>query len=98
MIDPVTKNTVSDYISPTFNLATMFYQAMGLTMAELHGVKGIEAIRHIRLGLARLDRDPEYYKQFNAKNGWGTYENAIEALQYMQVLCCDHPNDILEIY
>ncbi len=71
---------------------------MGVEMGHLEGMTGINAIRHIRLGLSRLKMYPDYYARFNPKNGWGNYDGAVEALEQMQEMCEQDPEWTLNIY
>ena len=42
-------------------------------------------------GLTKLARDPEYFKQFDAPNGWGQYEHFLEFVAEVLVACAKHP-------
>lgn len=39
--------------------------------------KASELIEILENGVKDLKERPEYFKQFNASNGWGMYENGI---------------------
>jgi hypothetical protein len=54
---------------------------------ELNITFAKELIPYIEDGIKRLKSDPEYYKQFNPKNGWGNYEILLEFLEeYLKAL------------
>jgi hypothetical protein len=44
---------------------------------EIGITKAGELIEPLEKGLADMKTRPEYYKQFNAKNGWGLYEHFV---------------------
>lgn len=91
-------NEWQDSICPTFNLATMFYKAMGISLGDMEGWEAGMTVKYLRLGLSRLQLYPEQYKQYNASNGWGTYESAVWVLEKILQMCNDNYTAILNIY
>lgn len=79
----------------THNLARMADEA------ELHKPMwrprevGIETaaqlIEPLKAGLALLESDPERFKQFNPKNGWGDYEGLVEFVRKYLEACEQYP-------
>jgi hypothetical protein len=63
----------------THNLGRMakeagFYQA--LWRPEEIGIeKAKDLVPYIRNGINKMCEDPDYYKQFDSPNGWGTYDD-----------------------
>lgn len=58
---------------------------MGITTAS-------QLIEPLRKGLAELVNNPEKYKKFNPKNGWGDYEGMVEFVRkYLQA--CEENQD-----
>lgn len=43
-------------------------------------------------GLARLLREPEKYRAFNPKNGWGSYEGLVEFVRRYLEACRENPD------
>jgi hypothetical protein len=43
-------------------------------------------------GLNDLKSDPEYFKQFNAPNGWGLYEHFVEFVEEVLEACKKYPS------
>ena len=75
----------------THNLNTMASRAgiyKALWRPEEIGVKyAKDIIEIVEKGLNDLKERPEYFKQFDASNGWGTYEQFIPFIEeYLQAL------------
>ena len=47
--------------------------------------------------ITRMDLNPDYYRQFNATNGWGTYEQFVPWLEELRDKCVEFPNAKIEI-
>lgn len=43
-------------------------------------------------GLEKLKADPEHYKQFDAPNGWGTYEHFVPFVENYLNACRENPD------
>lgn len=48
-------------------------------------------------GLKRLKSKPDYYKQWNPENGWGTYESLILFVEDYLKACIENPDAKIEI-
>lgn len=57
-----------------------------------------QLIEPLKEGLAKLKADPEYYEQYNAKNGWGLYENFVPFVEQYLEACMEHPDARIEVY
>ena len=109
LIDPnVTQKSFNDYlracvfeINITHNLAKMADKA-GIYEAiwrpeEIGATRAIHIIELVKDGIKKLEKDPEYFRQFDAKNGWGTYNQFIPWLKrYLEGLE-ENPDSIIEI-
>ena len=42
-------------------------------------------------GLTKLRGDPDYYKRFNPKNGWGNYSGPVQFVEEYLEACRKHP-------
>lgn len=63
-------------------------EEMGISKAK-------DAIDILTMGLNQLESNPEKYKEFNPKNGWGSYENLVSVTrQYLQA-CIDYPESLI---
>lgn len=52
---------------------------------EIGVTKAEQLVLPLSEGLARLEAEPEFFRQFNAPNGWGKYENLVEFVRdYLQ--------------
>lgn len=50
-----------------------------------------QLIDPLRVGLEQLGADPEYFKQFNDPDGWGTYEHFVSCVKKCLAACELHP-------
>lgn len=46
----------------------------------------------LREGLARLGADPEPFRRFNPRNGWGSYEDLLQFVGEYLAACEKHPD------
>jgi hypothetical protein len=79
----------------THNLTAMA-NAAGLYQALWHpeeiGItKASQLINPLRNGLAKLQAEPNYYKQFNPANGWGNYEGLVKFVKAYLEACKADP-------
>ena len=51
-----------------------------------------QLIEPLSIGLEKLKADPMYYSQFNAVNGWGTYENFVQFVEKYLEACQANPD------
>lgn len=70
----------------THNLNTMaekagIYQALWRSDEIKENITAGELIPILEEGLAKLKADPEFYKQYNPPNGWGSYDNLVNFTQ-----------------
>lgn len=47
--------------------------------------------------IERLKSDPEKYKKYDPKNGWGSYERLIEVLEKYLEICEKYPTARIEV-
>ena len=73
-----------------------FYEALWRP-EEIKAKRASDIIDILKDGLKELKNDPEFYKEFNPINGWGTYEVLVEALENIIAACEKYPNGILEV-
>lgn len=90
--------SVTEYRSPTYNLAPMFSEALGIDMRDygngrrfLDGMAAADALPIVTAALSKMALDPEHFRALNPPNGWGSYEGAVEFLQWLQMQCIKHP-------
>src|SRR5512136_450961 len=50
-----------------------------------------QLIKPLARSIIKLEKNPEYYKKFNAKNGWGTYEDFLPWLKELLLACEKNP-------
>ena len=85
----------------THNLTTMAAKA-GIYKhlwrpEELDITIAAQLIKPLKIGLHRLQRDPEYFKQFNPENGWGTYEVFVSWVEKYLEACKENPDAEISI-
>lgn len=80
----------------THNLNTMAKEAgiyKHLWRPEELGVKvANELIEPLKIGLQRLKDTPEYFKQFNPENGWGSYDVFVPWVEKYLAACKENPD------
>ncbi len=64
---------------------------------ELGITKAKELIIPLADGLKELELKPEYFRQFNAENGWGIYENLAQFVREYLDACKKSPDATLRI-
>ncbi len=65
-------------------------EEIGITTAE-------QLIEPLRAGLKELRAKPEYFKQFNPENGWGTYEGLCSFVENYLNECVENPDATIEV-
>ena len=55
-----------------------------------------EIIPILTKGIALMRTDPEQFKQYDAHNGWGTYDQFLPWLEEVLQACITHPTYKLE--
>lgn len=59
--------------------------------------KAIQIIEILESGIEKLKSNPEYYKKFNASNGWGTYEHLLKFAEDALKNCILYPDSFIEV-
>lgn len=78
-------------------VSDFFYKAMWRP-EELNAVYAQDIIHDLRSGTSRLVTSPIYYKQFDAPNGWGSYDNLVAfAINYIEA-CQKYPNAKVKVW
>ncbi len=65
-------------------------EEIGVTKAE-------QLVEPLTNGLALLKSDPERFRAFNAKNGWGVYENFIPFIEQYLNACRENPDATVRV-
>ena len=52
----------------------------------------VQCIKPLEEGLAKLKADPEHFRMFNAKNGWGAYEGLVSFVEEALEACRRDPD------
>lgn len=64
---------------------------------DINCIYGKDIIIGLREGLKKLKENPNYYKQFNAENSWGLYENFVEFVEDVYNACKQYPKCLIEV-
>ena len=56
-----------------------------------------ELIKPLETGLRLMKQNPEKFKEFNAENGWGIYEDFISWIEEYIKACKKYPDAVIEI-
>lgn len=59
--------------------------------------KASDLIPVLEKGLKELKAKPDYFKQFNPDNGWGSYENLMEFVENYLSACKEYPDSIISV-
>lgn len=59
--------------------------------------KASEIIPILEDGLNNLKEKPDFFKQFNASNGWGLYENFVPFVENYLNACREYPDAIVQV-
>ena len=97
----VTKPTEVFEANITHNLGRMPQEA-GIYEAcwrpeEIGAKQAVDIIPLLEKGLADLEARPEYFKQFNATNGWGEYEDFVPWVRKYLDACKAWPDAEIEV-
>lgn len=98
----VPKNGTSFYHrNITHNLNKMASEA-GIYSAlwhpeEIGAKQAKDIIATLEIGLKRLKENPEFFKKFDAKNGWGRYEHLVEFVRDYLAACKKNPDAEIEV-
>ena len=57
-----------------------------------------ELLPLVEHGLEYLKSDPETFKQFDAPNGWGTYESFVRFVEDVLLSCKEYPEASISAY
>ena len=79
----------------THNLRAMAEAAGIVHLWEYYNVEGEftadKLVEQLSVGIKRMKANPDYYKQFNASNGWGTYDSFVPWLERLLLACITYP-------
>ena len=56
-----------------------------------------QIIEKLSLGLENLRNNPEHFKQFDAPNGWGVYEDFVSFVEAVLEACLKYPEAEIEV-
>lgn len=56
-----------------------------------------ELLPYLEHGLNQLKTFPEFFKQFSASNGWGTYEQFIPWIEKLIEACKQYPDALVRV-
>ena len=85
-------------LNVTYNVSDLLSHAFGCEnfATFINGQNGLYLIPYIERAIHRLKKNPEYFKQFEASNGWGTVEQMIPYLERFLDSCkCDLEENVL---
>lgn len=85
----------------THNLGRMAREA-GIYSAlwnpeEIGAKQAKDIIATLVIGLKRLRENPEFFRKFDAKNGWGRYEHLVEFVSDYLAACQKYPDAEIEV-
>lgn len=83
----------------TYNLADMYYKCIDKEKGfkKLDGMNCKEALLIINNAIQEMLNNADDYRKLNPKNGWGSYEGLLKALQEMRNCCENNPDGTIDI-
>ena len=83
----------------TYNLADMYYKCIDKEKGfkKLDGMNCKEALPIINRAIQDMLNNANEYRKLNPKNGWGSYEGLLKALQEMRNCCENNPDGIINV-
>ena len=83
----------------TYNLADMYYKCIDKEKGfkKLDGMNCKEALPIINNAIQEMLNNADDYRKLNPKNGWGSYEGLLKALQEMRNCCENNPDGTIDI-
>ncbi len=77
----------------TSNVAPMWLKAMPETdgLDGLEGMSCCDAARVLEAGIARMEAEPDAYREMNPANGWGDFDGQLERLRELLAACRKAP-------
>lgn len=82
----------------TSNVAPMWTDALGHSLSEFKEKNAGESLPALERAVATLEADPAKYEAMNPKNGWGSYEGALNYLRQLRDACAAHPKATIHIW
>lgn len=78
---------------------TSLWEALGIyeQLYKSHGKYANDIYEKVRRALDALTIDPEFYKQYDSPNGWGTYDNAVSFLSKVVRACEENPGSLINV-
>lgn len=80
----------------TFNVAPMFYDAIGE-----YGIRGLNertgeaCLPVLEAAIRKMEENPGHYRVMNPPNGWGDYDGALNLLKELASWCREVPSALL---
>ena len=65
---------------------------------EIGIIKAKQLVEPLKEGLHRLKSNPDKYKEFNPKNGWGDYEVLVGFVSKYLDACYEYPDSDVEVW
>lgn len=76
--------SVDYYGNVTYNVTKMLRLA-GIHPEVMNGLDAGIAHTVVVHALAAMEANPDYFRQFEAENGWGTYETTLDFVKQLEV-------------
>lgn len=64
---------------------------------EIMVTTGGQLIKLLKEGIIKMQQNPEHYKQFDAPNGWGTYDQFLPWITNYLNACIENPESTISV-
>lgn len=85
------------WINHTSNTSAMIKEVCGSYPSEWDNRSCSELLPVLNTGCKELRAYSQKYRQFEAKNGWGTVETTLEFLDAIRKACEEYPTAVLSV-
>jgi len=94
-VQNISNVTYGNHFNLTYNLSPMLWQAGMPAWRDMVGMSAAEAGAIWNNVVIEMVTHPDKYKPYNPKNGWGSYEQALEVLGALVTACRAHPEAVI---
>lgn len=92
---PIFESNITHNLTQMADAAGLYIPLWHPEQCEVRYAKDL--IPMLKRGLIELKARPDHYRQFDAKNGWGTYDQFVPWVQNILVACQLNPEAMVRV-